>query len=167
MDVFDSMESQKGLHTSMHAPDGNAQMHTPESPTLGPLVEAQTTIVDDDDNDEAFLKELAKITESSVESAVTSSHPHNLHFTPTPPEGFPTTYRGQAAEFMINLAQNTIIAWRAMADPKFLVRFYDYDGKDGTARHQTLLLKLQKSLEIIASHIGTPTTKLKISPRPP
>ena len=156
-DVFDSMETQKGLHASMHAPD--AQMHTPESPTLGPLGMTQTTAVDD----EAFLKELATITESSVESAA-APRLHNLHFTPSPPEGFPPTYRGQAAEFMINLAQNTVIAWRAMAEPKFLVRFFDYDGKDGTARHQTLVLKLQKSLEIIASHVGTPATKLKISP---
>ena len=164
MDVFDSMESQKGLDSSMHAPD--TQMHTPESPTTEPLAKAHPTIVatDDDDDDEAFLKELAMITESSAESATVSSRPHNLHFTPPPPEGFPTTYRGQAAEFMINLAQNTVIAWRAMAEPKFLVRFYDYDGKDGTARHQTLVLKLQKSLEIIASHVGTPTTNLKISP---
>lgn len=155
------METQKGLHASMHAPD--AQMHTPESPTLGPLGMTQTTAVDDDDDDEAFLKELATITESSVESAA-APRLHNLHFTPSPPEGFPPTYRGQAAEFMINLAQNTVIAWRAMAEPKFLVRFFDYDGKDGTARHQTLVLKLQKSLEIIASHVGTPATKLKISP---
>lgn len=155
MDIFDAMESTKGLDASMHAPD--TQILTSE-----PLVPAQPS--HDDDDDEAFLKELAAVTELSSKSATAPSRPPNLHFTLPPSEGFPITYRGLAAEFMVNLAPTTVIAWRAIADPKFFVRFYDYDGKDGASKHQTLVLKLQKSLEIIASHVGTSTAALRISP---
>lgn len=158
MDIFDAIDSQKGLDASMHAPD--TQMLTSE-----PLVPAQPSHDDDDDDDdEAFLKELAAVTELSSKSTAISSRPPNLHFTLPPPEGFPITYRGSAAEFMVNLAPTTVVAWRAITDPKFFVCFYDYDGKDGASKHQSLVLKLQKSLEIIASHAGTSTAALRISP---
>lgn len=160
MDVFDAMESQKGLDASMHAPD--SQMLAPEPQTQAPMARGPCDDGDEDDDD-AFLRELAVVTESSAKAATASSRSPNLHFTLPPPEGFPITYRGSAAEFMLNLAQDTVIAWRTMAEPKFFVRFYDYDGKDAT-KHQTLVLKLQKSLEIIAAHAGSSTTMLKISP---
>lgn len=159
MDVFDALGSQKGLDASMHAPD--TQMLAPEPLTLAPATKAP---LNDEDDDDTFLRELAVVTESSSKAAAVSSRSPNLHFTLPPSEGFPTTYRGSAAEFMLNLASSTVLAWRAMAEPKFFVRFYDYDGKDGAAKHQTLVMKLQKSLEIIAAHAGSSTATLKISP---
>lgn len=166
MDVFDSMETQKGLDALMHVP--HTQMHAPASPMLtdehltpGPVAKVPHT--EEDDNDD-FLRELAKVMESSAEAAAITSRSHNLHFTSPPPGGFPMTYHGLAAEFMVNLAPNTVLAWRAMVNPKFFIRFYNYNGKNGASKHQTLILKLQKSLEIIAAHVGTSTMKLKISP---
>lgn len=153
------MESQKGLDASMHAPD--TQMLAPEPPTQTPTAKVP---LNEEVDDDTFLRELAVVTESSSKAAVVPSRSPSLHFTLPPPEGFPVTYRGSAAEFMLNLASSTVLAWRAMAEPKFFVRFYDYDGTDGAAKHQTLVLKLQKSLEIIASHAGSSSTSIKISP---
>ena len=67
-------------------------------------------------------------------------------------------------EFMVNFSPVTALAWQAILTPKFFVRFYDYDGRDGPIKHPGLILRLQKSLEIIASHIGTTEPMLKISP---
>lgn len=65
---------------------------------------------------------------------------------------------------MVNLSPATVIAWRAIITPKFFVRFFGYDGKDSATKHSGLVLKLQKSLEIIASHVGTSAATLRISP---
>ena len=141
MEILDSFDSQQGLDASMHAPN------TAETP--------------DEDDDESFLQALAILTESGSGATVTPRP--NLHFTPPPPGGFPLTHRGQAAEFMLNLYEGTAKAWLTMAPPKFFVRFYDYDGKD-TSKHTALVMKLRKSLEVIAAHEGLHETSFKISP---
>ena len=117
------------------------------------------------DDDDSFIRALAVLTKSRSEAtAVTASRPPTLHFTPPPPGGFPKTYRGLAAEFMDNLNPGTVRAWCAMPHPKFFVKFYDYDGRDSSSRHPTLVSKLQKFLGIIASHEGTLDANIKVSP---
>ncbi|KIM56511.1 hypothetical protein SCLCIDRAFT_29553 [Scleroderma citrinum Foug A] len=123
MDVFDS-RTPKGLDASMHALIINAGQ---------------------DDNDNAFLKVLATVTELNSEVAAASGHSPNLHFTLPPPDV-------------------TALAWQAILTPKFFIRFYDYDGRDSPNKHPGLVSRLQKSLEIIAAHAGTSEPTLKISP---
>jgi len=142
MDILDSMETPKGLDASMHAP---------------------MAIVPQEDDDATFLEALAAVTESNSGAAAVSARLPSLLFTPLPPGGFPPTHRSLPAEFLVNLHPDTMKAWRILPQPKFFVRFFDYDRKDGTSKHLGLVAKLQKSLEIIASHVGAPKAKPKIS----
>jgi len=137
MEVLDSMETQKGLDALMHAP--NATMLQEEE-------------------DDIFLIALAAVTESASEAVAVSPRFPNLQFTLPLLEGFPIMHCGLPAEFLINLHPETVKAWQAMTLPKFFVRFYDYEGKDGTSQHAGLVVRLQKSLAIIASQIGTAET---------
>lgn len=123
------------------------------------------TIVPQEDDDASFLEALAAVTGLNSGAAAVSARPPSLLFTQAlPPDGFPLTHRGLPVEFLVNLHPDTVKAWHILAQPKFFVRFFDYNGKDGTSKHLGLVAKLQKSLEIIASHVGAPEAKPKISP---
>ncbi|KAG1834630.1 hypothetical protein DFJ58DRAFT_735797 [Suillus subalutaceus] len=52
------------------------------------------------------------------------------YFTPTPEGGFPIIHLSHAASPFDHIDHEIINAWIQVGDPKFLVRVFDYDGKD-------------------------------------
>ena len=77
MDIFDSV-TLKGLDALMHAP-----MYETYPPPKNPLTHLTLRInVLQDDDDKAFLKALAAVTELNSEAVAVSGHSPNLHFTP-------------------------------------------------------------------------------------
>ena len=77
MDIFDSV-TPKGLNASMHAP-----MYKTYPPPKNPLTHLTLRIIaSQDDDNEAFLKALAAVTELNSEAVAVSGHSPNLHFTP-------------------------------------------------------------------------------------
>lgn len=88
-------------------------------------------------------------------------------FTPSPEGGFPPIHLAHAAHLLDFVSSNTINAWLNVTGPKFLVRVFDYDGKDYETMNAILTQRIRNVIsEIMSTHKLEPINPRVAPPSP-
>ncbi|KAG1841303.1 hypothetical protein DFJ58DRAFT_732477 [Suillus subalutaceus] len=86
---------------------------------------------------------------------------------PTPEGGFPIIHLSHAASPFDHIDHEIINAWIQVGDPKFLVRVFDYDGKDHENMNTVITQCIRNSIaEIVKTHNLGPIN-VRVAPPPP
>ncbi|KAG1888080.1 hypothetical protein F4604DRAFT_1915980 [Suillus subluteus] len=89
------------------------------------------------------------------------------YFTPTPEGGFPSIHLLHAASSFDYIDQAIINAWIQVGGPKFLVRIFDYDGKDHENMNAVITQRIRNTVaEIMNTHNLGPINVRVTSPSP-
>ncbi|KAH7919027.1 hypothetical protein BV22DRAFT_1134148 [Leucogyrophana mollusca] len=84
-------------------------------------------------------------------------------FTPTPDNAFPIIHMAHSAQMFDHLDPTIINAWIAVPDHKFLVRVFNYDGKDPIGRTPMLAEHIRGTVTMIANHHNI-SANIRVSP---
>ncbi|KAG2738876.1 hypothetical protein P692DRAFT_20757335 [Suillus brevipes Sb2] len=152
-------------------PEKSASPHPspPPPPTSRPPVlpfSPLTLATSDEDSLRAQL-EVAETNRSIVRSTAPPSVNTSQRFTPAPEGGFPPIHLAHAAALLDFICTNTINAWLGVASPKFLVRVFDYDGKDHESMNAILTQRIRNAImEIMTTHNLGPVNPRVAPPSP-
>ncbi|KAG2737375.1 hypothetical protein P692DRAFT_20883618 [Suillus brevipes Sb2] len=126
----------------------------PPPPTRNPPLPFApiTTETSDEDGLRAQL-EVAETMRTIARSIAPTTTINSQRFTPAPEGGFPVIHLPHAAALLDYVHPSTINAWLAVANPKFLVRVFDYDGKEHETMNAILTQRIRNLVaEIMSEH---------------
>ncbi|KAG2738231.1 hypothetical protein P692DRAFT_20842082 [Suillus brevipes Sb2] len=86
------------------------------------------------------------------------------HFTPVPIGGFPQIHLSHAAQLFDFQAPKVITAWLKVPHPKLLLRVFDHDGKNPSAKGPIFVEHLRKAITDIANFVHDDNQEVKVSP---
>ncbi|KAH7906144.1 hypothetical protein BJ138DRAFT_1223789 [Hygrophoropsis aurantiaca] len=138
VDPFESVPNRGGVAASMHAPQEIRMSAAPGAVSSTPLPHNPTPVTQRARTSlphatvEAILH--AQLASASENRAFThSGHPSTAPVctlvTPAPPGGFPHTHLSHGTQLTDFLSPAILSDWRKIMTGKFLIRFFDHDGK--------------------------------------
>ncbi|KAH7914512.1 hypothetical protein BJ138DRAFT_1206517 [Hygrophoropsis aurantiaca] len=141
VDPFDSVPNRGGVASSMHAPREIRMSVAPGAVTSTPLPHQPPPATHRTRNSlpavtvEAILH--AQLASAAENRAFTyAGHPAAApvctRVTPAPPGGFPHTHLSHGTQLTDFLSPAILNDWRKIESGKFLIRFFDHDGKNSS-----------------------------------
>ncbi|KAH7928645.1 hypothetical protein BV22DRAFT_1044444 [Leucogyrophana mollusca] len=158
-----------GVNDSMHAPTARTKVvnanasHTPSQRTRI-TISTRTPAHDRKPSTAEIIK--AQLATANVNRALTHHSALNVgvpaaHATPSPEKGFPIIHLSSPAQLLHFLSPSILSYWaEEVAEPKCLLRIFDYDGTDASTRASKLADLLRTTIISIAPY----TFRQKLNP---
>ncbi|KAG1840060.1 hypothetical protein DFJ58DRAFT_733018 [Suillus subalutaceus] len=151
------------LGSSIHAlgnPADDQMMCNPPSPNSGHTQTAE---------EQAILAhlELAEMNRSVLSQSGLNNRSTLPQFTPTPNRGFPKVHMSHSAQIFDHLETKVLLAWFQVGHPKFMIRVFDYSGKDVAEQAAIIAERIWASITTIAEFISQDAPPVCVSPPQP
>ncbi|KAG1726453.1 hypothetical protein EDD22DRAFT_853543 [Suillus occidentalis] len=126
-----------------------------------PLPFSPITIETSDEDGLRAQLEVAETNRTIVRNIAPTTTNNPQRFTPTPNGGFPAIHLPHAAALLDFMSPSTINAWLAVGGSKFLVRVFDYNGKE----HETMNAILTQHIRNVVAEIMNEHNLGPVNPR--